>query len=60
MKNYIISNNKKLEIKNIKKITSDIHLYNYLKLKKKIEFLKQKPDQEKDIFLIIKLLKIRV
>ena len=58
MKNYIISNNKKLEIKNIKKITSDIHLYNYLKLKKKkIEFLKQKTRSRKRYISDYKIVK---
>ena len=51
MKNYIISNNKKLEIKNIKKITSDIDLYNYLKLNnKKIEFFNKKTRSRKSHF----------
>tara|TARA_B100000965_G_scaffold406839_1_gene449450 strand:+ start:17826 stop:19604 length:1779 start_codon:yes stop_codon:yes gene_type:complete len=45
MKNYIISDNEKLEIKGLKKITTDVHLYNYFKFKKNkknIEFLKLK------------------
>ena len=52
MKNYIISNNKELEIKNIKKITSDIHLYNHIKYKKrkKIEYLECKSRSKKDYF----------
>ena len=52
MKNYIISNNNKLEIKNIKKITSDIHLYNHIKYKKrkKIEYLESKSRSKKDYF----------
>ena len=50
MKNYIISNNNKLEIKNIEKITSDIHLYNHIKYKKrkKIEYLECKSRSKKD------------
>ena len=58
MKNYIISKNKKLEIKNCTKITTDIHLYNHLKFKnKKIEFLQKKPNSKKKYISDYKIVK---